>query len=85
MFAWHLALRWLGLRDRAERKQLPKPFFYRLAILVGCATPLGAGVLWARSQWVAAGVVAVAGSVVTVVAEARRDRNYLRRGRRPRR
>jgi Flp pilus assembly protein TadB len=81
MTTWHLAMRWLGLRDRAERRRRrgPRtPLFWSIMALaclamVACWVFLALGPRW-WPGYVCAGVTIV----LSLVAEAYRDRDFLR-------
>lgn len=77
MATWHLALRILGLRDRAERKALPRPLPYRLLTVAAVVCCVIAGVLAGNSHWLIGGALFAGGLVALFAAEMYRDREYL--------
>lgn len=82
MSTWHLALRWLGLRDRAERRGLPRsPLYWTLkalavgALVVVCFLVVSELWIWMAVTWALAVALIVAAGIC-------RDRDSLREARR---
>jgi uncharacterized membrane protein YjjP (DUF1212 family) len=78
MSTWHVALRLLGLRDRAEVKSLPRTLPYWLSVFAGLIACGAAGALAGNDHWAIAVVLFVAGLLATFAGVIYRDRDYLR-------
>jgi hypothetical protein len=80
----HLALRWLGVRDREERKRLPRTAVYFALGVPACAAGSITGIEVVHGRWRAAAAAFVVAAIFAVVAEGYRDRDLLRDWRRSR-